>query len=366
MGNLHDKPVEGMRNVTAKEIAAKSSEIDYTKMNDDIFVDREKYYLGNVNQPLYMKMFEQNPKIFVVDSNILLMDPKEVPEGLRNYFVEMQNFYRLYKNYAKGNPDPKFLFFPGDVNHSAQLPILTKTRPSGNPGLGVLLPLNIPRHWAPINEVERHDIPFNMKKDRVVWRGVGTGVYKRAPLVEQYYRAGAGVETELRGERGENFDAGGYMSEYKKKSKNETPIEIDVGFTGFQKNYPGRKDDELVKQRITIPEMLKNKYLISVEGNDVASNLKWILSSQSVCIKPPARTVSWLMEDRLVPWVHYVPVRQDFADLREKLEWCRTHPRKCQEIIKAANDYMNRFKSGDEKTILKVLKGYTDMVNFVG
>jgi len=341
MGNLNDKPVEKMTDI---------SQIDYVKLNDDIFADREKYYLGNVNQPLYMKMFEQNPKIFVIDSNVLLMNPnKDVPEGLRNYFVEIQNFYRLYKRQAKGTPDPKFLFFPGDVNHTAKLPILTKTRPSGNPGLGVLLPLNIPRHWAPINEVERYDIPFNMKKNRAVWRGVGTGVYKRAPLVEQYYRNNT-----------ENFD-----DDYGIRN-GETPVEIDVGFTGFQDNYPGRKSDELVKERITIPEMLKNKYLLSVEGNDVASNLKWILSSQSVCIKPPARTVSWLMEDRLVPWVHYVPVRQDFADLREKLEWCRTHPRKCQEIIKAANDYMNRFKSGDEKTILKVLKGYTDMVNFVG
>lgn len=343
MGNLNgnlngnSNRIETMSDMTAKEI-------DYVKLNDDIFADREKYYLGNVNQPLYMKMFEQNPKIVVIDSNILLMNLKEVPEGLRNYFVEMQNFYRLYKNFAKGNPDPKFLFFPGDVNHTAQLPILTKTRPSGKPGMGVLLPFNIPRHWAPINEVESSDIPFNMKKNRAVWRGAATGMYKRAPLVEKYYNK-------------ESFDDG-------------FPIDIDVGFTNFATqnvtDYPGRQDPKMVKNRIDIPDLLKNKYLISVEGNDVASNLKWILSSQSVCIKPPARTVSWLMEDRLVPWVHYVPVRQDFADLREKLEWCRTHPLKCQEIIKAANDYMNRFKSGDESVILKVLKGYTDMVNFVG
>jgi hypothetical protein len=183
-----------------------------------------------------------------------------------------------------------------------------------------------------------------MKKNRVVWRGVATGKFKRTSLVEQFYNH-------------EQFE-----------NNNHFPIDIDIGFTSFTKNpedYPGRKEPGLIKDRIPIEEMLKNKYLISVEGNDVASNLKWILSSQSVCIKPPARTVSWLMEDRLVPWVHYVPVRQDFTDLREKLEWCRTHPRKCQEIIKAANDYMNRFKLGDEEVILKVLKGYTDNVQMI-
>jgi hypothetical protein len=334
MGNLNStKTTERMTDI---------SEINYIKLNDDIFTSRETYYLGNVNKPMYMKMFEKNPKIFVIDSNILHLNLKDVPEGLKNYFVEMQNFYRLYKQKAKGNPDPKFLFYPGDVNHTATLPILTKTRPSNNPGFGVLLPLNIPRHWAPISDVERFDIPFNMKKNTAVWRGVGTGMYKRTPLVEQYYR----YDLE---------DFGG----------NSNKTMIDVGFTGFQDNYPGRKSEELVKERITIPDMLKNKYLISVEGNDVASNLKWVLSSQSVCIKPPARTVSWLMEDRLVPWVHYVPVRQDFMDLREKLEWCRTHPRKCREIIKAANDYMNRFKLDGDEIILKVLKGYIDNVRMI-
>lgn len=333
-----------MGNLNGKEYMTDVTKIDYVRLNDDIFNDRVEYYLGNVNKTMYLKLFERNPKIHLVDSNILHFDLNSVPEAIRQYFVEMQNYYKLYKQYAKGDPDPKFLFFPGDVNHHSSLPVLAKTRPVGNIGMGlnVLLPLNIRRHWVPINEVEMSDIPFQNKRERVVWRGLGTGMFKRTPLVEQFYK---------------NETING----------NETVngIEIDIGFTGFQKNYPGRRNKILIKDALTIPEMLKNKYLISVEGNDVASNLKWILSSQSVCIKPPAKTVSWLMEDRLVPWVHYVPVRHDFADLRQKLEWCRRHPRKCMEIIKAANDYMNRFKSGDEKLIVDVLKGYTDNVRMI-
>jgi|APGre2960657444_1045066.scaffolds.fasta_scaffold160485_2 hypothetical protein len=31
---------------------------------------------------------------------------------------------------------------------------------------------------------------------------------------------------------------------------------------------------------------------------------------------------SWLMEDRLEPWVHYVPVAPDFSNLTEAVDWC--------------------------------------------
>ncbi|MEY3032546.1 MAG: hypothetical protein RLZZ622_1021, partial [Planctomycetota bacterium] len=36
--------------------------------------------------------------------------------------------------------------------------------------------------------------------------------------------------------------------------------------------------------------------------------------------------------DRLVPWVHYVPVAADLSDFAERLDWCRRHPRQCREI----------------------------------
>ena len=31
---------------------------------------------------------------------------------------------------------------------------------------------------------------------------------------------------------------------------------------------------------------------------------------------------SWLMEDKLVHWIHYIPINDDFSDLQEKYTWC--------------------------------------------
>jgi hypothetical protein len=39
--------------------------------------------------------------------------------------------------------------------------------------------------------------------------------------------------------------------------------------------------------------------------------------------------------DRLEPWVNYVPVRADMADIEEKIAWCRSHDAECRRIAEA-------------------------------
>ena len=46
-------------------------------------------------------------------------------------------------------------------------------------------------------------------------------------------------------------------------------------------------------------EQLKCRYLLAVEGNDVASGLKWMLASNSVVLMAPPRRETWLAESRL-------------------------------------------------------------------
>ena len=40
--------------------------------------------------------------------------------------------------------------------------------------------------------------------------------------------------------------------------------------------------------------------------------------------------------DRLVPWVHYVPVKEDLSDLKKQLDWAEAHPKHAKKISKAA------------------------------
>ena len=49
---------------------------------------------------------------------------------------------------------------------------------------------------------------------------------------------------------------------------------------------------------------MQHKYLLALESNDVATQLKWLLTSVSVVVMPTPTTESWLMEGRLQPFVH--------------------------------------------------------------
>ena len=44
--------------------------------------------------------------------------------------------------------------------------------------------------------------------------------------------------------------------------------------------------------------------------------------------------------DRLVPWVHYVPVAPDLSDVKEKFDWAESHPEEAKGISDQATAFM--------------------------
>jgi len=101
---------------------------------------------------------------------------------------------------------------------------------------------------------------------------------------------------------------------------------IDVGMNFLPMSTGNATRDAVLKSTIKPSmqpgSMQKYRYLISAEGYDVATNLKWVLWSASAVIMPRPTVCSWFMEDRLVPWVHYVPVTADFSNLTAAVDWC--------------------------------------------
>ena len=87
--------------------------------------------------------------------------------------------------------------------------------------------------------------------------------------------------------------------------------------------------------------MLKYKAIIIIEGNDVASSLKWALYSRSVVMMREPTKTSFAMEELLVPWVHYVPLRSDFSDVREKMQWVITHDEEARKIAERATLFIH-------------------------
>jgi hypothetical protein len=106
---------------------------------------------------------------------------------------------------------------------------------------------------------------------------------------------------------------------------------------------------------ISIKQQLRYKYIMAIEGNDVASNLKWIMSSNSIAVMPRPKYETWFMEGCLIPNHHYIEIKDDFSDLIERVNYYEQHPEKAKAIIKNANEYVKPFKDKKREKLLSIL-----------
>jgi hypothetical protein len=84
-------------------------------------------------------------------------------------------------------------------------------------------------------------------------------------------------------------------------------------------------------------QMLQYKAIVILEGNDVASGLKWALLSNSVVMMQPPTYTSWAMEEMLQPWVHYIPLNEELSDVEEKMQWVVDNDEQAQHIAETGS-----------------------------
>jgi hypothetical protein len=234
-----------------------------------------------------------------------------VTAGKSAYNMDLQTLMRYFDRNLRVN----YRF--GDIQVVPERPTLVKSRPiGGNNENAMLLKLNSIRHFTFV----RDPIPFDAKKNQLVWRGRATQPRRKA-FLEQFYHH---------------------------------PL-CDVGHY-----HPRHNDCPLTKKKLSIAGQLRYKFVLAIEGNDVASNLKWIMSSNSLCFMARPRFETWFMEGRLQAGVHYVELRDDYADLPEKVEFFIHHPGKAKEIIRNANAWVEPFRNAkwEQMIGLRVLMKY--------
>lgn len=199
------------------------------------------------------------------------------------------------------------LYAKDQVNH-ASYPMISKSRIIGNSL--VLGFLQERRHYGEVKLV-RDFHSWSHKKDAIVYRGDSTG--ERLEVLS-------------------NFWSQNTISD---------PARFNLGFAKLVQGKDTAENRKLfLKDRLSLQRLLKYKYLLAIPGNDVSSGLKWMLYSNSVVFMPPPHKVSWAMEDKLVPYVHYIPIREDLSDLPSQLEWAMQHDVECQKISRYATQYM--------------------------
>ena len=313
-------------NSIIKNNKSKNLNIEYKIMKNNKIINRYNYYIKNWNNnktiieiPEYAKKYKRNELIYYNGLNI--KENKEIVINNRFCWDQGPEF----------SLDIPCLTISADGIDNKNLPALVKVRYINNTFGGILCPLAYYRHWNNINNLKNIDIMWKNKINECVLRGNPTG------FIQNW---GEDVHTS------KNLRII-LCNKYKNK--------YNIGIV----NTWDRWDKSCLKPSLTIQEMLQYKYQISVPGNDKDSGLNWKLASNSVVLMAKPTIESWLMEGLLQPYIHYVPLQDDYSDLDEILTWCQNNDGKCQEIVQNANTFMKQFENfEDEKKLFTMIKEF--------
>ncbi|KAA6330444.1 hypothetical protein EZS27_020843 [termite gut metagenome] len=223
------------------------------------------------------------------------------------YFFDSYQYTRYFPNHLKA----AFLF--GDVIHIPEIPSITKSRPiDGDNTNSVILNLDKTRHFMFIKDKRK----FQDKKDMLVGRAHVTQPH-RIKFWEMYFNH---------------------------------PL-CNLGqINQYSTYHPGWK----VKP-MTIDEHLEYKFVLCIEGNDVATNLKWVMSSNSLAVMPRPRYETWFMEGRLIPNYHYIEIKADYSDLEDRLTYYIRHIDEALQIIENAHQYIAQFRDRKREDLISLL-----------
>ena len=275
----------------------------------------KEYILDRVNY--YNKL--DTPVSLPDDSPLL--GQQRLRDGHSMYFWDTFEYTRWFCEKFKWH----YLF--GDITRIPEHPSILKSRPvAGENQNSVLLNLDKVRHFTFLKDTR----PFARKWDKFIFLGHIGRKQNRIDFLRKFY--GHPMAT--------------------------------VGMIPNSKDH-GHLPPEWTHPKISLRKHLDYKFIMALEGNDVASNLKWIMSSNSVAVMPRPTYETWFMEGRLIPDHHYIEIKSDFSDLEERLGYFIAHPEKAEEIVRNANDYITQFLNPARERLISllVLKKYFRKTN---
>lgn len=224
------------------------------------------------------------------------------------YSLDLMRYVRCF------DPQLKVRLVGGDVTFVPEAPSIVKSRPiAGNNANSVVLKLNAIRHFIYVDD----KLALADKSDRAIFRSRSRGNAIRTLMMEKYF---------------------GH------------PM-VDAGDVG----RPGTVPEQWRTHKLTLGQQLQHKFIVALEGNDVASNLKWVMSSNSIAVMPEPRYETWFMEGRLKPDYHYIRVAPDLSDLPERLQHYLDHPDEAEAIGRNARQWVAQFRDERRETLISLL-----------
>ncbi len=215
--------------------------------------------------------------------------------------------------------DVTFIFSSGDIYEESEAPILCFTKKRDT--LGVLIPdvqalgaYSLSEKGSLTKRIQAASdrLPWKKKEPLLFWRGATTGGRYTLGNWETFPRSQL-VLASL-----------------------ERPDLINARFSLLVQNEPGLsqvfQNRGLMGDHVPEWASLHYKYLIDIDGNSCTYPRNyWILLSNSVLFKHDSPNIEWYY-DLLEPWVHMIPVAEDFSDLVEHIEWAKTHDPEAKKI----------------------------------
>jgi len=277
--------------------------MDLDKLQDSIQNFNENNMYGRLDY------YCQIDNEFSLEPNIERLNEIKMIHG--TYSLDMMEYSRFFPQ------EYRLAYEAGDVTHVPDTPSIVKSRPVKDNNNSVLMKLDKVRHFFFANDV----IKFEDKDNKIVWRGAAHQPH-RIKFLDKFYG------------RSDLFDVGSFNKDNKGSL------------------YPA--------SFMTINEQLKSKFILSIEGNDVATNTKWIMSSNSLCFMTKPKFETWFMEGDMIPNYHYVLVEDDYSDLEDKVHFYIENPSEAKHIIRNANKYTEQFldNKSEDWLNLKVLETY--------
>lgn len=180
---------------------------------------------------------------------------------------------------------------------------------------------------------EKFNVPWDNKKPTAVFRGGTTG-------------CGVTIDSNPRLKLA-------YLSSVTELDENGVPY-LDAGVTNWNLRPRKLQNEKYLRtieiedlpfglsNRLSPQEQAGYKYIINVDGHVTAFRLSMELSMGSVILLVDSPWKIWY-RDMLVPYEHYVPVREDLSNLIEQIKWCRENDLKCQGIAQNALQFFNTY-----------------------
>lgn len=274
---------------------------------DAAYIFSRVNYYNKLNTPSKLKETSQH-----------LAEFKKRKEMSSVYFLDAYTITSWFKGNFKWN------YVSGDVTHIPDVPSIVKSRPiADNNENSVLLKLVKVRHFIFVKDKLR----FDEKLDKLIFRGKVNRKPHRIAFMEMYFNH---------------------------------PM-CDLGNISKKNDFR----PEWTVPKCTLYDQLKYKFILSLEGYDVASNLKWIMSSNSVAVMPKPKYETWFMEGKLKADYHYIEIKEDYSDVEEKLNYYLKNPQEAHQIIKQANEYVSQFFDEKREHLigLAVMDKYFEMTS---